>query len=507
MSGIFRDVLAKLKQSVGASLVGFDQACAGAVLRTMQSKSEEQLSVFDFMTGEQILDVRSGTFAMDLTVPMNQAAAEAGAKKRALHVPSGGYKMTGPWVIPPQVHVIGEGFGMQTAYDPGATWLYGVMIYKAHTGNAITKTGTGPYTPGAPIENISVTSDRTAFAGGNGFVLDKVSTCHLIRCNAFGIGGDCFVLGVSEGDVTGHNYTFNCYSNNPVGVHYRIRQKWGRYQYPVGDGGTIGMFFDAAPMSEVDGFHFEGFTQVGIKVSNGSTNVVLAGRGYLGHTTAGVVTGIQVTNEAGNSGFVAENIYMSGTGIAGCIGVQLFANAINAKVLKCTFSQWDTGVSTSATYANSRTVIDNCYFYQNGLPIYAAGDNTFITNNGFDGTIGAYTINHVAGTRGMWSGNTFDKAPNPALSGVQGNYSGICVKNNAGFVTRKSGSTAAITAYTNIPHGLAGAPKYPLVLTCNSSGVTSFPQIAAIDATNFQLYWTGTANVQWNWEAACPCDF
>jgi hypothetical protein len=107
----------------------------------------------------------------------------------------------------------------------------------------------------------------------------------------------------------------------------------------------------------------------------------------------------------------------------------------------------------------------------------------------------------------MWSGNSFNKGPKATLSGVQGNYSGIKVKDNTGFISRNFGTTGAIAPYANIAHGLAGIPRPQIVLTCNSSGVTSFPQLASYDATNFSLFWTGAATAQWNWEVALPCDY
>lgn len=490
---------ADLAATGGSALVGFQQAGSGAVARTAQSKMRDVVSVKDFGA--------VGDGVVDDTAAMNAAASAAGVSKKALFVPAGVYKMTAPWVIPIKVHVIGESMSIQDSYDPGPEWNYGAIIYKAHAGDAIRKIGTSAYDEGAPIENITVSSHRTTYPGGAGFVLDQCSNVHLIRCNVFGVGGDAFVLGVTAGDVTGHNYVYNCYSNNPVGVHYRIRQKWGRYHYPVADGGTIGMHFDSAPMSQVDGFHFEGFTQIGIKISNGSTNCVFSGRGYIGHTTAGSVIGVQVTNEAGNNSTILENIYFASANVAGSIGVQLYGAAVDSAIKNCNFINWDTGVSTSANYDNSGTTVADCVFYNCSLPIYSAGENTTYTGNKFLSTIGSHTINHVAGTKGLWSNNVFDKAPNPGVTGVQGNYSGIKVKENVGFVSRNRGMTGAIAAYTNIAHGLAGVPDMPIGLSCLSSGVTSVPQITLRDATNFQLYWTGTANVQWAWEAALPCDY
>lgn len=459
----------------------------------------EALNVLDYgAVGDGIVDDTSA---------MNAAAAAAGTAKKSLYVPAGVYKMTAPWVVPIKVYVLGESPSVQSGYDPANAWQYGSVIYKAHTGNGVTKIGASAYDPGAPIENITVSSHRTNFPGGNGFVIDKCSNVHLIRCNVFAVGGDCYQLGVTAGDVTGHNYVFNCYSNNPVGVHYRVRQKWSRFQYPVTDGGTIGMFLDNAPLAEIDGFHFEGFTQIGIKISNASNGATFTGKGYIGHTVATPVIGVQITNEVGNSNAIFQNVSFYANNVATDQGVTLAANAVDATFLNCTFINWDTAISTSAAFGTSRTTVQNCVFYNCTLPIYAAGNNTYFTNNSFASTIGTCDIDHIAGTQGMWSGNSFNKGPKATLSGVQGNYSGICVKSNTGFVSRNFGTTAAIAPYANIAHGLAGTPRPQIIVSCNSSGVTSFPQLSSSGATNFALFWTGAATAQWNWEAALPCDY
>jgi len=459
----------------------------------------ESLNVLDFGA--------VGDGVTDDTAALNAAAVAAGAAKKSLYVPAGIYKTTAVWSIPIKVFVYGESMAVQDGFDPANAWLYGAIIYKAHTGNAIEKIGTGPYDEGAPIQDIGVSSHRTNFPGGNGFVLDKCSNVHLIRCNVAAVGGDCYQLGVTAGDVTGHNYIFNCYSNNPVGVHYRVRQKWGRFFYPVADGGTIGMFFDAAPQSEVEGFHFEGFTQVGIKISNGSSNCAFTGKGYLGHTAAVTAIGIQITNESGNDGCIFENIYLSASNTAGDQGMQLFAAAVGCIVSNCKFVNWDTGIGTSAGSSNSITTIQNCTFYNCNLPIYAAGDYLYILNNTFQLTIGAYTINHIAGTNGLWSGNSFDKAPNPGVTGVQGNYSGIRVKDNIGFVTRNSGIIfGTIASGGTIAHGLAGIPAC-YQLTPNTGGITSQAYVSATSSTTLTVNWSGSASVQFAWSANLLCDY
>lgn len=466
--------------------------------RSLANRALDFVSVKDFGA--------VGDGVTDDTAAMNSAAAEALTLKKSLYVPAGLYKMTAPWVVPPEVYVLGESFGMQTAYDPGATWLYGSVIFKAHTGNAITKTGPSAYYPGAPIENICISSNRTTYPGGNGIVLDKVSNCHLIRCTAFGIGGDCFVLGVSAGDVTGHNYTYSCYSNNPTGAHYRIRSKWSRHHYPVTDGGTHGMYLDNAPETHVEGYHFEGFTTAAVRLASANTSSRFVGKGFVGNTST-ALSGFVIDNVAGNTNIVIENTKFIGNGLASSVAVSLGVAAINCRIQGCEINSWATGVDNNANFATANTWVLNNSFYNNALCIRSNGENTIYQGNSFDTTTGLYDISHVSGTKGLWTGNTFNKTINPIASGVQGNFSGVCVKNNTGYVSRNSGTTASIAPYANIAHGLAGTPKSAIIAMCNSSGVTSAPQLAVNNATNFQLFWTGTNPAQWSWEAALPCDY
>lgn len=57
----------------GAQLVGFIQAGAGAVARTVQDKERDVISVFDFMTAAQIADARSGTPLIDSSAAVQAA--------------------------------------------------------------------------------------------------------------------------------------------------------------------------------------------------------------------------------------------------------------------------------------------------------------------------------------------------------------------------------------------------------------------------------------------------
>lgn len=96
---------ASLTASNGSSLVGFIAAGAGAVVRTVQSKLRDFVSVFDYMTTTQIADVQAGTGAIDVTAAI-QAALNASLK---VYFPPGRYLVSATLVAQPQSSLIGAG--------------------------------------------------------------------------------------------------------------------------------------------------------------------------------------------------------------------------------------------------------------------------------------------------------------------------------------------------------------------------------------------------------------
>ena len=63
-----QDISDALAAPSGSSLIGFQQAGAGTVVRTAESKLRERISAFDFMTTAQIADVQARTELLDVTV-------------------------------------------------------------------------------------------------------------------------------------------------------------------------------------------------------------------------------------------------------------------------------------------------------------------------------------------------------------------------------------------------------------------------------------------------------
>ena len=255
-------------------------------------------------------------------------------------------------------------------------------------------------------------------------------------------------------------------------------------------------------------FHFEGFTSRGIQfqVGYGAT----FGYGIL-NPYVGTVIGIEFQNVSGCQDITINNVrIICTTPVANYNGIQINgSNNVGITVRDCIIQGWGgAGVQDSG----SKNKIFNCDIYGCNLGINANGNYYNYKDNIISGTTGSYSITHNAGSIGLWSGNTLDKTINPAVTGLAGNFSGICVKNNTGYVTRSKGQTAtAITSGASITHGLVGNPGSVVgsnyYFSSYTSGITSFPYVTSPTSTTFNLNWTGTANVQWTWEVSLPCDF
>jgi hypothetical protein len=80
------DVRLDLAAPTGAAMVGFLQAGTGAVSRTVQKKSEESLSILDFIAQAQHAAIIAGTSTYDATAEVQAAFDAAGAAGKPLEV-------------------------------------------------------------------------------------------------------------------------------------------------------------------------------------------------------------------------------------------------------------------------------------------------------------------------------------------------------------------------------------------------------------------------------------
>lgn len=100
----------------------------GGSARDMQSKAEESVSVFDFMSSAEITDVQAGTALVDTTASLQEALDDAFTRGKAVKFPAGTYLTTGIKVYPfmrvefdPQaiLKMSANGFGIRTLVQPG----------------------------------------------------------------------------------------------------------------------------------------------------------------------------------------------------------------------------------------------------------------------------------------------------------------------------------------------------------------------------------------------------
>lgn len=503
VSGSAADVLIQLAStasaSVGTGLLGWLRAATGAVASTLYAWLDWQnVHVFEFMTLAQRIDVKARTNTLDVSAAINAANAAVAAKTcgGVLKFTDGLYRCTSAISIPDNVSWEGENYPQTNG--AGTTWASGVCIYKAHTGNAVSMVSGNN---AGVIRRIGIWSDKAIYAAGNGFVLGPAAGCRLIDCTVRTVKGDSFVIG-NNTSASYTNTLENCYSNNPDGRNFVVAGQWFRGDLIISDGGTIG--FDVLSQANrwtVSRAHFEGYTTHGARLGNGrgcfsGYNVFLP---YIGTTK-----GVSFTNTSGVQDVELANCYIfSASAGVGSIGVE-FAGGSNVRntVRKCEIVGFETGILDAGSY----NTIDDCDISACTLPINLNGNRYTITNTVTSGTTGLYSIAHNAGTIGIIRDNTLDRTLNPVLSGVQGNFSGIKVKDNIGYVSRNIGQNTVATTVA-FAHGLAGVPSPDIVINTTTAGVTSSPQLTTQSATQIGFAWTGTTPAQWGWCAHLPCDY
>jgi hypothetical protein len=109
-------------QDNGAEMLAFIQAGGGAVPRSLESKSREVLSVLDFMTEEQRLDVLNGVGALDVQYAVQAAvsAAQNRPNGAAVFAPGGRYRLSAPVLLNLAKSLVFFGDGKATQFF-GAT--------------------------------------------------------------------------------------------------------------------------------------------------------------------------------------------------------------------------------------------------------------------------------------------------------------------------------------------------------------------------------------------------
>lgn len=120
--------------SISADRVNYTEGGTGSTTRTLTSKLQESVSVFDFMTTAQIADVKAGTLLVDVTAPINAAIAAADD----VFFPEGAYRVTNDGTPTSGAIQIANGTTGKTVRGAGRG---NTVIHNYGAGPCITSTG------------------------------------------------------------------------------------------------------------------------------------------------------------------------------------------------------------------------------------------------------------------------------------------------------------------------------------------------------------------------------
>lgn len=144
MNGFFRNVMGLLKSAIGASLIGFMQAGAGAVLRFIQDVLRERVSVKDFgAIGDGVANDSPAIAA---------AIAFAGNNSKVFFPPGGNYRITEEITLPP------------TSFNITLSG-YGANLTVAGTHNGINLTAQNENYGWHTVEGLTITGPNNYYAG------------------------------------------------------------------------------------------------------------------------------------------------------------------------------------------------------------------------------------------------------------------------------------------------------------------------------------------------------
>ena len=455
------------------------------------------------------------TGVADSTNAINAAlTAASGTAKKTVFVPSGSYITTNTIVIPNYVSLVAENNGWMTD-----TYTYGggVVFFKNHNNNGISSTGNGSNNAiGGKIQGICVVNGAS-YTTGSGIYIDGVHQQIVQDCTVSRIGGTASAFQFGFTDVA--NYTTyvtatNCYSNSTgTGTAFGVNGKWFRILNCISDGGAYGFYLGAQVQEgSFTNIHTETTSIAGIYLTGAGRNSFVTG--YVATNSAVGSSGIVLANTTATFFNKFINMHVLGDNAANQVGVvNTGGNNTFNTLQNCTIENFDTGYQDGG---ENNSVVGSL-FYNCKFPMAMGGNRSTLTENTTQNTVaagGTWAINHTGGTVGNWTRNYLDGSNangviNPGVTGVVGDFSGIKVRDNAGFVSRNQGqTTGTITSGTTISHGLAGTPAAGgIYITPYINGVTSQAAVSSPNATTFTVTWnSGTANVQFGWSANLACD-
>jgi hypothetical protein len=168
-----------------ASQIMFKPSGVGAVVRSVESKLRDFVSVFDFMTDAEITDVKANTQLVDVTLAVQTALSKVNSGIR-IYFPSGTYLISSELVITNGYNfggiIEGDSFAAYSPGQPSGTFFKFVPTYPGGITSALVIHGLS-----SPaylcIRNITFLGEPTIT---NGVLVDSVSVFDFIECGFVG---------------------------------------------------------------------------------------------------------------------------------------------------------------------------------------------------------------------------------------------------------------------------------------------------------------------------------
>jgi hypothetical protein len=234
-----RNIQPQLAAPTGANLVGFNASGAGAQARTLLDRGRDSVSAFDFMTSDQIANVRNGV-PTDVTAALQAGMACFTTFAGELILPPGNYRISQPIVTTGKgMRVRGASrYGTYITAPDGATFdMLRIAHQQCEVSNIIFRPSTATQVPIRIYAGRANVHDCYLLSGSNnngiGILLtdlDPVTNAfvpgayaHTIDNNTIGDSGFAFANGITETTTQGLQicrfHRNNILSNRPIKVN------------------------------------------------------------------------------------------------------------------------------------------------------------------------------------------------------------------------------------------------------------------------------------------------
>lgn len=412
----------------GSSLVGFQQAGTGAVVRTAQAKMREVVSVTDFMSVQDLADIASGTQSSSVRTAVQLAVDYINTVGGTLYFPPGHYNS------PYLTHTDAANWleitksGVSFVADPGSVTLENFLFYVHGGYGAPQIVGAAGFTTGSTQINTAAAHGLSAgdyvqlLTGINPYTPDA-GTWQLGSQNPTNLNTPVcrhaeihrvFTVDSTTTATLYDNVIYSDYRDNTTGQSFPLPGVTGaeiRKLTPV-----IGVVFDGISFKNVDNSSFRGV------VVRSAVDVTF---NHCHFEAAGLAGAHVKSSDTLNLKFVGCTSYRSPTGASGSSWNSFFLGGCSQNVVfqDCHFvGEWQvidvspnllssdigyTGDAIRAEYLTSQIIsVHGCLFTKcsDGMTTHPATYNLNIGGNVFEG---CSTGLRVRSKKNTISGNTF----------------------------------------------------------------------------------------------------